>query len=201
MPGTLERSNRDDWCTPEWLARPLGLFDLDPCSNARSHIRSRFTCSLDRGENGLCEDDGDGVFGSGSFTDAYHTLNRIETNYAGAGHRVFINPPYSRGQVIRWVRHYKHTDFTFLLRWDPSTTWFRELMNETSYVFFPSRRINFEPPPGIRASSNPYPHALFFRHRPPASLNEPGAGVILSNDYIHRDPGEMLSGHSDDLRP
>ncbi len=38
-----------------------------------------------------------------------------------------MNPPYSKGQVERWVAAYGHTRFCFLLRFDPSTTWFNTL--------------------------------------------------------------------------
>lgn len=150
----MPQTSRDSWCTPQWLAEALGGFDLDPCSNEHSHIWADRKGGLVYGLDGL-------------------RFNPPSTE------RVFINPPYSRGQVARWVAHYKHTDFCFLLRWDPSTAWFRELMDVTNYVWFASRRINFEPPPGIASSSNPFPHALYFRSRPPTSLE--GLGITLTN--------------------
>jgi hypothetical protein len=77
--------------------------------------------------------------------------------------RVFVNPPYSRDQVARWVAAYRHTRFCFLVRFDPSTEWFEDLYRASSLVAVPvGRRVNFEPPPGVVASSNPYPHGLFF---------------------------------------
>ena len=134
-------SVRDGACTPEWLANALGYFDLDPCSNERSHIRAAVALMETLGDDGLI-------------------------GLTAYDWRVFINPPYSRGQVIKWVRHYKHTDFTFLLRWDPSTRWFKELIAECEVVWFADERIEFEPPPGITFSRNPYPHALFFKRWP-----------------------------------
>lgn len=133
---------RDEWCTPEWLADALGEFDLDPCSNSRSHIRARATL------------DGHGELGDGLAYVPHHGL------------RVFSNPPYSRGQVIKWVRRYGMTNFTFLLRWDPSTVWYDELMSVTRLTWHPNRRLQFEPPPCVKASSNPFPHALYFRNPP-----------------------------------
>lgn len=157
--------NRDNWCTPAWLARALGRFTFDPCSNRHSHIEADWTACLEDGGNGLEEDRGDGVFGPGCF--GGRLLNRqLETNYASAYWRTFINPPYSRGQVLRWIRHYKHTNFTFLLRWDPSTQWWRELMSESRWVWFANQRIQFEPPPGVSGSNNPFPHALYFARQP-----------------------------------
>jgi hypothetical protein len=37
---TTELVTSDAWCTPWALAIALGKFDLDPCSNPRSHIRA-----------------------------------------------------------------------------------------------------------------------------------------------------------------
>lgn len=147
---------RNCWCTPLWLALLLGWVELDPCSNGRSHIKADVS---------LYEDD-DGL-----------------TYIAPASWRVFINPPYGHGQVIRWIRHYVHTRFIFLLRWDPSTAWFQELLPQCDYVWFPPSRVDFEPPPRIRESSNPYPHALYLRD-PPEDLLErlKGAGYLFRVD-------------------
>jgi hypothetical protein len=43
----------DAQCTPRDLAHDLGEFDLDVCSNARSHIRARASYVLERGQDGL----------------------------------------------------------------------------------------------------------------------------------------------------
>lgn len=128
---------RGDWCTPGWLADLIGEVDVDPCSNERSHIRARHAVSLpqDGCQASLC---------------STHDV-------------VFVNPPYGRGEVIRWVRAHRHTKFVYLLRWDPSTEWFAELYPRCTHIWHPARRVNFEPPPGVRASSNASPHALYMR--------------------------------------
>lgn len=131
---------RDEWCTPAWVAEMIGRFDLDPCSNARSHIRATARYSLDDGDDGLA----------------------LAAKVAPTA-RVFVNPPYSAGSVAKWVSAYGHTRFCFLLRFDPSTEWFCVLYARSLLVAIPrGRRINFEPPPGVRASSNTFPHALFY---------------------------------------
>lgn len=133
-----DEPDRDTWCTPKWLADAVGEFDLDPCSNSRSHIRARSTCKLSEGRDGLA---------------------RCPTQDT----RTWINPPYSAGQVIRWVRAYQHTRFTFLVRLDPSTEWFAELYRASEVLLVPrGKRIDFEPPPGVKASSNPFPHVLAY---------------------------------------
>ena len=96
---------RDSWCTPAWIAEAIGKFDLDPCSNARSHIRATRRLSLEDGDDGLDE-------------------NWLLSPFVVAAPRTFVNPPYSKGQVERWIAAYGHTRFCFLLRFDPSTQWF-----------------------------------------------------------------------------
>lgn len=148
-------SGRDEYCTPAWLTALVGPVDIDPCSNPRSHVQAEFTVSAE---------DGDGL---------------TMTTHSSAV--VFVNPPYSRGQVIRWVSHFLHTRFIFLLRWDPSTEWFRVLFPRCSHVWFPYRRIQFDPPPGVTASSNPYPHALYLHDPSPELLRRlRGAGYLLT---------------------
>lgn len=133
---------RDEWCTPKWLAEALGRFSIDPCSNDRSHIRSG-AATVEERDNGLAV-----------------------AQYWGPYDSVFINPPYSRGEVLKWVEAWKHTDFVFLLRWDPSTVWHNRLIQFCECVWFAHKRIEFEPPPGVTASTNPFPHALYFKHKP-----------------------------------
>lgn len=135
--------DRNTWCTPKELAESLGDWDLDPCSNERSHIKAAREFRWERSEDGL-----------------------FMATSVDANTRVFINPPYARGQVIRWVQAYAHTRFCFLLKFDPSTDWFAELMQHAHAVFWPrGTRIEFEPPPGVppdKAGANQFPHALFY---------------------------------------
>lgn len=132
---------RDSWCTPAWIASAIGKFDLDPCSNSLGHIRATCRYSLDDGDDGL---------------------DPKMANVASST-RTYVNPPYSKGQVERWIAAYGHTRFCFLLRFDPSTEWFARIFKLSQLVAIPrGRRVNFEPPPGVRASSNVFPHALFY---------------------------------------
>lgn len=154
---TDEARLRDSWCTPLWLVDLLtggrdGLFDFDPCSNPRSHALARDRLTQEDGGDGLLDE-----HPPGTYLDAGGIFRVLPSA------RVFVNPPYSRGQAIRWIRHWQHADFTFLLRWDPSTAWWREIMRHTACVWFPDRRIQFEPPPGIAGRNNPFPHALYFK--------------------------------------
>jgi len=140
--------DRNTWCTPKWIADAIGEVDLDPCSNDRSHIHAKETYVLERGENGLM---------------LAPDVPRESLCY--------INPPYGRGLVIQWVRAYGEKRFIFLLKFDPSTLWFAELMSHTKLVLFPKQeRVEFEPPPDVKASSVQFPHALFFSNPEDARL-------------------------------
>jgi hypothetical protein len=137
--------DRDTWCTPKWIAELIGRWDLDPCSNDRSHINAKRKYDLElRDENGL-----------------------LLASKAKKSTRVFVNPPYS--DVGPWVEAYGHTRFCFLVKFDPSTAWCTELLAKTSLILFPkkdgerSARIAFEPPPGVpNPGGHQFPHGLFF---------------------------------------
>lgn len=136
---TSRKRERDNWCTPKYLCDALGTFDLDPCSNEYSHVRAHHRNVWD------------GV--AGSPTDGL-ALD-VPTDF-----EVFVNPPYS--DTLRWVKKWRDHRTVFLLRWDPSTQWFAYVMARTTAVWFPNHRLAFEPPPGVVASTNQFPHALYF---------------------------------------
>lgn len=136
----LAEPDRNTWCTPRTWALAVGHWDLDPCSNERSHIQAARTFRLDHGQDGLA----------------------LARTVAPAT-RVWINPPFGRGEVIRWVRAYRHTRFCFLVRLDPSTEWFDALINASETLLVPrGERIEFDAPPGVRPSKNPFPHVLAY---------------------------------------
>jgi hypothetical protein len=188
--GSGEVEGRDSACTPAWLAKLIGPVDVDPCSNPRSHIQAVDRVMLENGGDGLFEDAGSG-----------HYLHDGMVKHADDCTQTFDNPPYARGQVIRWVRHWYHTDFIFLLRWDPSPEWFFTLLPKCAYVWFPyptdavskKKRLEFEPPPGVTFSSNPFPHALYLRERPNEALR--ANGWVLEVDSIAVD--RLLAAHQD----
>lgn len=137
----------DSACTPAWLAEALGEFDLDPCSNARSHIRAA-----------RCVTKADGLLPG----------EAVVLDKPRGAWRVFCNPPYSN--PTPWVRGYWDTDFTFLCRWDPRPRWFARLVSQTAWFWHPFK-LAFEAPPGIP----PYkvsqaPHALYFASKPADSV-------------------------------
>jgi hypothetical protein len=49
----IDTALSDATCTPEWFCDLLPLVDLDPCSNPRSRVRSRWSFSLEKKLDGL----------------------------------------------------------------------------------------------------------------------------------------------------
>jgi hypothetical protein len=152
--GRTGDDERGTWCTPKWLAEYVGPFHLDPFSNPRSHIQSDYRCMLENGGDGLGASNGAGWFDTGT--------GPLGLKFADDLMRVWLQPPYS--VVMQAFKHYQHTRWVALLRFDPSTKWFREMYREASLICVPRKRVNFEPPPGVRSSSNTIPHALYYRH-------------------------------------
>lgn len=163
---------RGAWCSPpEWTVR-VGTFDVDPFTNPRSTLVARHTCMLERGDDGFGLDRRDvpGTFymnpehcdaccGTGVQTQAaciacgYHV--------ATAATRVWIQPPYDI--VLEALAHYGHTRFVALLRLDTSTEWFDRIRDLSEVIMVPrGERIEFVPPPGVKASTNPFPHGLYY---------------------------------------
>ncbi len=136
----------DEWCTPKWLAEALGPFDLDPCSNAASHIKSVLSC----GFNHPGEDFRDGLA------------------LCWQGHSVFVNPPYSN--PLPWAQRLRDHNgpWCALLKLDPSTKWWAALMEAMPTVAPFRKRLKFE---GEKAMTANFPSVLVYSAwRPSAPL-------------------------------
>lgn len=145
---------RGSWCTPKPIAEAVGEFDLDPFSNPRSHIQSLYRCML--------EDGGDG-FGGERTAGSYKVGGKCPLyGEANPASRVWLQPPYLKGFVQRAFRHYQHTRWTALLRFDPRPPWWREIYRASELVAVVV--VEFEPPPGVTdLGGNSFPHALYYR--------------------------------------
>lgn len=163
---------RGTYCTPAKYAAAVGPWDLDPFSNPRSHIVARESCQLERGDNGLLDPGYPGAYllAGADRPVAPFDIHDDEAIIAAASRgrrrasestRVWIQPPYSI--VEQAIAHYGHTRFCALLRFDPSTEWFAALWKLTKVVAIPfGERLEFEGPPDIETSANPYPHAFYY---------------------------------------
>ncbi len=128
----------DEYCTPKKYTDALGLWDLDPCSNKRSTVQAIKTFDLELGGE-------DGI---------------VLASKVDAKTKTFINPPYS--DVMPWVEAYAHVRFCFLLKFDPSTKWFHELIENSELILIPKERIAFIKVDGEEAQAVAFPHAFYF---------------------------------------
>lgn len=145
---------RGAWCSPVEYTAAVGQIDLDPFTNPRSTLQAPHTCMLERGDDGFGLDR---RATPGAFY-VHPGIYRVATE----AWRVWIQPPYSI--VLEALAHYGHTRFVALLRLDTSTEWFERLHGLSEVIMVPKRdRLEFVPPPGVRPSSNPFPHGLYYR--------------------------------------
>jgi hypothetical protein len=145
--------NRGKWCTEKKIADAVGPFDLDPFSNPRSHIVATHACMLERDEDGMVDRSR-----PGSYLLRDPNLGLVQLT-AGPEDRAWIQPPYNI--VEEALDHYGNTRFAALLRFDPRPAWFRTLWRLTRLVCV-LRKVAFEPPPGVKASTNTFPHAIYY---------------------------------------
>lgn len=130
--------------TPEWLLAPVREFGdiyLDPCAEPSNTVGAAVFFTFD--------DDG---------------LNRSWSDYHGC--LVFVNPPYSRGQIMMWARKAvaealtRRADIMFLVPSDTSTRWFAYLRENCDSYCLLSKRVGFMRPDGS-GGYEPLPGAKF----------------------------------------
>ena len=134
-----DSTTADGWCTPLWLAELLGSFQLDPCSNDRSHVNTIEACALE------------------SEQDNYDGRNGLV--YPWGQVSVFCNPPYSN--VMPWAKRLRDHDgpWCALLKLDPSTKWWAVLMEASPTIAPFRKRIKFE---GDKAMTANFPSVLVY---------------------------------------
>ena len=116
-----DSNDSDTQCTPKWLADMLPVVDLDPCSNARSHIKARRSIAL--------PNDGLSV-----------PWHKIATS-------VWCNPPYSN--PLPWAMAGNDAfvgsdvEQLWLVKLDPTTRWWA-MLAPFAHVFLCRDRIAFE---------------------------------------------------------
>jgi uncharacterized protein (DUF433 family) len=139
--------SRDSFCTPKHIADLLPVHDWDPCSNPHSHIRALRRCCLEHGQNGL------------------------EVVWNGV---LWCNGPFSNLMpfVEKLAQSPAVTAAGFLVNVDSSTAWWRRLTEQLECIFFFDKRIQFDPAPGVKTSTNNKPQALI-AHRAYLDLCDP----------------------------
>ncbi len=123
FPTAIAVDTSDAQCTPRDLALELGHFDVDVCSNPRSHIQSTLSYMLEKGEDGLAE---------------------LWQGADGEPWSVWCNGPYSYPDP--WCERLRahRGPWASLWKLETTTEWFRQLMRSgAKWAPFKSR-IRFE---------------------------------------------------------
>lgn len=146
--------------TPRDLALDLGRFDLDVCSNPRSHILADRSFMLERGEDGLALP---------WTVVSYGDWSGPETRPA----KVWCNGPYS--DPLPWCERLSDHDGAWVALWklDPTTAWFRRLVINrngppTHWAPF-AKRLAFERAGNVGSAD--FPSVLVWRRwQPPKAV-------------------------------
>jgi len=96
--------------------------------------------------------------------DRYVTVEQNALSMIWSGERVWCNPPFNN--IPTWLAHAHEPDFaTYLLPVRSDRCWWKLFKPLVECHYFtgekPYRRPQFEPPPGIIYSSNPFCLCLF----------------------------------------
>ena len=117
--------NSQTWITPKWIIDTLGPFDLDPCASEQRP----WDCAA---ENLTC---------IGLDAPWYR--------------RVWLNPPFDRYVVGKWVRKLaEHGEGTALLHARTEAEWFEPVWQKAKAILFLANRLHFHYPDGSRAKAN-----------------------------------------------
>lgn len=130
-------SKSNEWTTPkaffDKLDRIFGPFTLDPC----------------------CD-------GTNNLTQHYFTEQQGGLAQSWQGHTVFMNPPYSRGELKRWIQkayeesQKKNTMVVALIPSRTDTKYWHEYVMKARHILFVKGRIKF----GDGTNSAPFPSAV-----------------------------------------
>lgn len=113
----------DDWLTPRYIIEALGEFDLDPCAS----------------------------LGEGQMTTAKRMIRLPEDGLEAAWNgRVWLNPPYSRFAIGRWLQRLAdHGDGIALVFARSDSKWFQNhVLRRANAILWMSGRIRFLLPDG-----------------------------------------------------
>jgi hypothetical protein len=163
-------STTDGWCTPKPLADLLGWWDLDPCSNERSHVKATLALQLEPVSTEPID--------TGDKLDDIVAMDRRARRQQADGlafdwgtRSAFLNFPYSN--PLPWCLKLRdHAGpWCVLAKLDPTTRWWAALMEAGPTVAPFRKRIRFEGAPGEPTMTANFPSVLVYSAwRPSAEL-------------------------------
>lgn len=113
------------WITPRFILDALGSFDLDPCASDPQPWPT---------------------------AKQMLTSNGLDFHWEG---RVWLNPPFHRYEVAKWVRRLADHQFGIaLLHARTEAEWFDPVWDQADSILFLSDRLYFYYPDGRRADAN-----------------------------------------------
>lgn len=180
----LATKETDHWCSPRWVTELLPKVDLDPCSNAGSTVSARVRLTKDDEVNGL------------------------NGRWGDFGTTVYLNCPYS--DPLPWAK--KTAEFVAdggtvwaLVKWDPSTKWWRAFHREPCRVYPFRRRIQYADPNGGKSITPPWNSALLLITRDyqvtvPGKLKTHLIGELTPFPWAHEEPPQHGDFYSRDGR-
>lgn len=120
----MHSSVRDDWATPNYIFAPLNEefdFDLDPCCKAETAKCEKFFTPIDDG-----------------------------LSQSWANRRVWMNPPYGRGVIDKWMEKARQSAWmegasvVCLVPVHAGSQWFKQSMQACDELRFLEGRVRFE---------------------------------------------------------
>lgn len=142
----------EEWYTPEQYIeaarKVMGVIDLDPASSAIAQQTVKAAKYFTRADNGL--------------------------QYEWAG-RIWLNPPYSRGLLDKFVDKLLASTFEAAIVLTDSSTetgWFSRLATRAQMICFSTKRIKFLRPNGTQGGSPTRGSAFFYFGNSPEKFRE-----------------------------
>jgi hypothetical protein len=134
------------WVTPRWVFDWLGRFDLDPAT-FENHP---WPCAAEN-----------------------RVIDGLSTPWHG---RVFLNPPFTNGQIEPFVeRMALHGNGVLIVAARVETGWFQDyVFGAAQAVWFPRKRVQFCNQSGQPITRCGFPSCVAFYEKPPVATPRPG---------------------------
>ena len=122
----LTIGKNQEWLTPQWILKPLGEFDLDPCAPKRRPWK---------------------------IAKHHYAIKGLERKWFG---RIWLNPPFNRYEIGFWLKKMAdHNNGIALIAARTETeNFYKYVWDVATGVLFIKGRPHFCDPTGVEASFN-----------------------------------------------